>query len=478
LGKSTSQLVVLGLAVALGVLAATVRGPLIIGLPAAALLALLGVAPWKHQRPLVEQLGALAEYALIPKKWSADIDLLGSAGTKAQLPPQMRGLVLHQMTDAKGREVCLSEDRKVGHLTVAVRVAGRRFALASADEQDAMLAEWADALTPFGRRGGPVIGLTWTSWASPTRIEAHRAWMAEATDPEASDDARDAYEEVLAATGAHASAHDVVVTLTVDMARASRLPGQRHGPRTGAERRTVAAATLLRELALFTQRLVGAGLDAGAPLSGPELARVVRERLDPTSVGRLDERGRSLGDIAGLVAPANAGPLHCEQGRTAWRTDGTLHRALVVSEWPRTPVGADWMGSFLLDVDCVRLTTVVLEPLDPVSSTRQVEFQMANHEGDLSHRDEKRRVITGQVRRRGQNIARREEQLLDGHIEFRYLGIVVVSAPDDAALDRATEAVTEAGARCRMELRPVDGQHAAAVVAALPIGRKPVRASA
>ncbi len=48
--------------------------------------------------------------------------------------------------------------------------------------------------------------------------------------------------------------------------------------------------------------------------------------------------------------------------------------------------------------------------------------------------------------------------------------------PDEAALDRATEAVTEAGARCRMELRPVDGQHAAAVVAALPIGRKPIRA--
>jgi hypothetical protein len=256
------------------------------------------------------------------------------------------------------------------------------------------------------------------------------------------------------------------------------LAGQRHGPRQAEERRSAAAATLLREVALFSQRLVGAGLDAGLPLSGPELARVLRERLDPSCVGRLDERGRSLGDVAGLVAPANAGPLHCEQSRSSWRTDGTLHRALVVSEWPRTPVGADWMGSFLLDVDCVRLTTVVFEPLDPISSTRQVEFQMANHEGDLAHRDEKSRVITGQVRRRGQNIARREEQLLDGHIEFRYLGIVVVSAPDDQSLDCSTEAVTEAAARCRMELRPVDGQHAAAVVAALPVGRKPIRATA
>jgi hypothetical protein len=136
------------------------------------------------------------------------------------------------------------------------------------------------------------------------------------------------------------------------------------------------------------------------------------------------------------------------------------------------------MGTFLLDVDCVRLVSVIFEPLDPVTSTRQVEFALANHEGDLSHRDEKRRVITGQARRRGQNIARREEQLLDGHVEFRYLGLVVVSAPDDEALHRATEAVTEAGARCRMELRPVDGQHAGAVVAALPLGRRPRRAPA
>jgi hypothetical protein len=478
LGKSTTQLAVLGLAVVLGALSATIRGPLLIGLPVAVTLGLVGVAPWKHQRPLVEQLGALAAYALTPKVWSARFDLLTSAAKRPQLPPQMAGLLLHEMTDPKGRDVCLIEDQKVGRLSVAVRVVGRRFALASTEEQDAMLGEWAAALTPFGRRGGPVVGLAWTSWASPTRIEAHRAWMAAVTDPLAPPEARQSYEEVLAATGAHASSHDVVVTLTVDVARAARGPGQRRGPRQAPARRAVAGATLLRELALFTKRLAGSGLDASAPLSGPELARVLRERLDPGCVGRLDELGRSLGDIAGLVGSANAGPLHCEQRRTAWRTDATMHRALVVSEWPRTPVGADWMGTFLLDVDCVRLVSVIFEPLDPLSSTRQVEFAMANHEGDLSHRDEKRRVVTGQARRRGQNIARREEQLLDGHIEFRYLGLVVVSAPDDEALDRASEAVTEAGARCRMELRPVDGQHAAAVVAALPLGRLPRRASA
>jgi hypothetical protein len=478
LGKSTLQLAVLGVAVVLGVLCAMIRGPMLVGLPVAALIAGVGVAPWRHQRPLVEQLGALAAYAVTPKQWSATLDLLGSDAKAAQLPPEMDGLVLHQMVDAKGGDVALVEDRRVGHLSAAVRVTGRRFALATIEEQDRMLADWAAALTPFGRRGGPVVALSWSSWASPTRIEAHRAWMAEVVDEEASPEAVASYEEVLEATGAHAFHHEVLVTLTVSTDRAARRPGQRHGPRNSAARREVAGAALLREVSLFSDRLAAAGLDASGPLSGPELARALRERLDPTALARLDERGRSAGDVAGLVSPANAGPLHCHQHRTSWRTDGTLHRALVVSEWPRTAVLADWMGSFLLDTACVRGTTVVFEPLDPVASTRQVEFALANHEGDISHRQDKRRVVSGQVRRRGENIERREAQLLDGHVEFRFVGLVVVSAPDEEALDLATEQVVQAGARCRMELRPVDGQHAAATVCALPLGRIPKRASA
>ena len=481
LGKSTLQLGVLGAAVVIGVLSAMVRGPMTAGLGVAGALAILGAAPGRYRRPLVEQLGALGEYALAPKVWSAPLDLLGSGATRPQLPRQMRGLVLHQMTDAKGRSVALVEDTRAGRLSAAVRVSGRRFALASAEEQDQMLADWAAALTPFGRTGGPVVGVAWTSWASPTRVEAHRAWMAEVFDPGAPEDAKASYEEVLASTGAQASQHDVVVTVTVDLARALRRPGTKRGPRgaRGArERLELAAATLLREVTLFGERMGAAGLDCTSPLSGQELARVLRERLDPSCVARLDDRGRSRSDVAGLVEVANAGPLHCEERRTFWRTDATLHRALVVAEWPRTPVGSDWMGTFLLDVDCVRLVSVLFEPLDPVASGRAVEFQMANHEGDVAERTEKRKVVTGQVRRRGENLSRRETQLLDGHVEFRYLGLVVVAARDEEALDQASDAVVQAAARCRMELRALDGQHARAVVAALPLGRLAKRTSA
>lgn len=478
LGLSTVQLGVVGTGVVLGVLCAMLRGPFVFVLPVAALVAGVGAAPWRHRRPLVEQLGALAGFALTPKHWSAPLGLLGSDSEAAALPPEMKGLVLHKVADARGREVAVIEDRTVGHLTAVVRVTGRRFALATADEQDAMLAEWAAALTPFGRRGGPVVALAWSSWASPTRIEAHRAWLDEVVGDDADPEALGAYEEVLSLTGAHAYRHEVTVALSVSSDRACRRPGQRRAPRSAADRRGQASAVLFRELSLFTERLGAAGLDASAPLSGAALARALRERLDPTSVGRLDERGRSIGDVAGLVGVHNLGPLHCRQRRTSWRTDGSLHRALVVSEWPRTPVGAEWMGTFLLDVGCVRSVTVVFEPMDPVASARQVQHQMANHEGDVAHREDKRRVVTGEVRRRGEHIARREAQLLDGHVEFRYLGLVVVTAASEEVLDLATEQVVQAGARCRMELRAVDGQHAAAAVAALPFGRVPRRAPA
>ena len=464
---------------ALGALSATVRGPLLVGLPVAAALALVGVAPWKHQRPLVEQLGALAAYALTPKVWSARLDLLTSAAKKPQLPPQMAGLVLHEMTDAKGREVCLIEDQKVGHLSVAVRVVGRRFALASNEEQDAMLGEWAAALDPLrapGRPGGrgrlDVVGLA----------DAHRG--PPGLDGRGHRPARPARGAPGLRRGAGRHRGPCLLP------RRGGHPDRRRGPRRPWSRASATGRAKGRRVVPRPGRPCCANWRF-SPSAWP--ARVSTPR--PRSAGRSwpgwcangSTRAASAGSTSGAavwaISPVwwpRPTPARCTANSAArsWRTDATLHRALVVSEWPRTPVGADWMGSFLLDVDCVRLVTVIFEPLDPVSSTRQVEFAMANHEGDLSHRDEKRRVITGQARRRGHNIARREEQLLDGHIEFRYLGLVVVSAPDDEALDRATEAVTEAGARCRMELRPVDGQHAAAVVAALPLGRRPRRASA
>lgn len=478
LGLSTVQLAVVGTGVVLGVLCAMVRGPLVYALPVAALVAGVGAAPGRHRRPLVEQLGGICAFMLSSKHWSAPLGLLGSGATRAALPPEMSGLVLHEVTDSRGRDVAVVEDRGVGNLTAVVQVTGRRFALATTDEQDAMLSEWAAALTPFGRHAGPVVALAWSTWASPTRIESHRAWMAEVMDEGSDPEAAAAYEEVLSLTGVHAYRHEVTVALTVSCDRACRRPGARRALHSGAARLEQSTAVLLRELALFSDRLSAAGLDASAALAGPELARALRERLDPSCVGRLDERGRSLGDVAGLIGAANLGPLHCHQHRTWWRTDGSVHRALVVAEWPRTPVGAEWMGTCLLDVGCVRSVTVVFEPVDPVVSVRQVEHQAANHEGDVSHRVDKRRVVTGEVRRRGEHIARREAQLLDGHVEYRYLGLVVVSAADENGLDLATEQVVQAAARCRMELRAVDGQHAAATVSALPFGRVPRRAAA
>ena len=493
MGLGFTQLAVVGVAVIVGSVSAARGGLLMVLLPVCVVGVVVAVVRFRG-RPLVELLGPLTGYLAdglaTRRRWRAKLDLLGSGATRPQFPPAMAGLVLREVAGGRGRLVALVEDQRDGTLSLTMRVSGRRFALSTDGEQGRMLEQWAQALAPFCREGGPVVGVTWAEWTAPTRIETHRAWMARAFAADADPAALSAYEDVLAMTGAQTARHEVTVTVTVSIARAGRRPGDhRHTDTVGTGRKgkpaggaagrlEQAAQVLLREVELFSNRLSEAGLDAAEPFDGAEQSRVLRERLDPAAAYRLDERDRSLGDVAGVVSVANAGPLACEVGRTWWRTDGSVHRAMLVSEWPRTSVYADWLGSFLLDTGGVRTVAVCYRPMSPRESSRRVRHQSVQLESDEQLKREKGILITGEHRRNKDNLDRREQQLLDGHVEFTFCGIVVVSAADLYALEVATGEVVASAARCRMELRPLDWQHDQAVVCALPIGRRPKGASA
>jgi len=479
MGLGLAQLAMIGLGVVVGSVSAMVRGPMVFALPLCGLAVVIALVPYRG-RPLVEQMGSLGSYLVdtvaTRRRWAARLDLLGRGAEQLQLPPAMAGLILREL-DVEGRPVAVVEDRRDGTLSASIRVSGRRFALASETEQDRMLEEWAQALAPLCRQGGPIVGLTWAEWTAPTRIEAHRAWMARSFDPTADARAAAAYEEVLALTGAHTARHDVIVTLSVSITKAARRPGARAAPASAAARLEAAASALGRELALFAGRLSAAGLEATAPLSAPELARALRDRLDPNATSRLDEYSRSLGDVAGVVSPHNAGPLAAEVGRTYWRTDQSLHRAFAVTEWPRIGVYADWLAGFLLDVGGVRTTAVCYRPVSPTESARRIAHQATQLESDEQIRRDKGYLVTGEHRRNKENVSKREQQLLDGHVEFTYCGIVVISAPDLESLDEQSEQVAQSAARCRMELRALDFQHDQAVTCTLPLGRRPKAAA-
>ena len=68
-------------------------------------------------------------------------------------------------------------------------------------------------------------------------------------------------------------------------------------------------------------------------------------------------------------------------------------------------------------------------------------------------------------------MARREEELADGHADCRFSGYVAVSAPDPDALEEACGEVEQLAQQCRLQLTRQRGRQAEAFTWTLPLCR-------
>jgi len=148
--------------------------------------------------------------------------LLGD-NTDHALPHPLRGLELFEIpgdrtTQAAGMAVV--RDRQAGTVTAVLRIHGHGFPLTSATEQDAMLAAWSGALSPFARERSPVSNATWQAWAHPVGSDTHRKFLASisvecrADDPPTAD-----YLALVDQQAPVTVAHDILVTVTIDQRR-------------------------------------------------------------------------------------------------------------------------------------------------------------------------------------------------------------------------------------------------------------------
>jgi hypothetical protein len=269
----------------------------------------------------------------------------------------------------------------------------------------------------------------------------------------------------LATAGPVATRHEVLVTVVVSQAKV------RIGARHRGDRARAVIDALLEELRLLSRRLEAAGLAVSPVLSPGELCRAVRVRLDPQCMAALDRRGRSLGDRAGLVAPADGGPSATSKTWGYWRADGSVHRSFWFREWPRFDVGPTWMSDLLLYGGSVRSVAMCYHPVSPRASQRAILRQAAKLESDADQRKRSGFRVGAHHRRASRAVEEREEELVAGFAEDEYIGIVNVSAPDLEYLEVAAAELVQISASCGVELKPLDGRHADGVAACLPLAR-------
>jgi hypothetical protein len=396
--------------------------------------------------------------------------------TDAALPPPLTGLELVDAHDVAGDMagtwpvgMAVVRDRRRHTLTAAVPVTGRGFPLASSEDQDQLLAGWGSALSPLARDRSPVVRLAWHAWSGPADLNGHHEFLATtgASTRAAGDGATDdgAVADYLALVADQTPAtrtHRVVVALTIDDRRVRR---RSPGPRLAS-----AIETLADELGRLRQRLDVAGLTAGTPLSAAELSALVRLRSDPSRARQLATLTRSLAAAAGCGS-VEWGPMTVEPAWGHVRVDGSWHRTYRVAGWPQLPVPADWLSGLFGETTATRTVCVVMEPIPLTRSARAADREAMARVADADSKARRGFRATAVDRKRLDRVEQREQELAEGHAEFRFTGLVDVAAPDPDRLDEACAAIEQAGAQSLIDLRPLDARHDRAWVACLPLGR-------
>jgi hypothetical protein len=473
IGLTGAQVLPIGIGLFAALAALRLHAPFPLPLVPAAGGAALGLGR-VHSQPVVEMVPVWMAWgwrrARGRHRWFATIPLTGCGARSLSLPPVLAGLEVIEVpaTGASRSRVAgigLVRDARAGLLTGVLRVHGQQFALESPGDQDRLVALWGDALAPFARERTPVARVVWQEWAAATGVDDHLDVLAEREPDAASRPARAAYEALVTRQAPVTVTHEVLVSVTMDLRRV-RVYRSRDG-----DVHRAAADTLLEELRLFGARLENAGLHVDAPLSPAEITRATRVRSDPRVIAQLSTLARSLGAAAG-VTPLEFGPLMVVDDWGHARVDGAAHRAYWFASWPRLERPAAWMNGLLLGgVGCTRTVTVVLEPVAPSRSARSVDRDLVKLETDHDERARKGFRVRARDQRAVVDVRRREQELVAGFHEFAYVGLACVTATDVDALDDAAASYEQQAAQVGVELRSLDGRHAAGWAASLPLGR-------
>ena len=399
------------------------------------------------------------------RSWYAPLPLWSSIEAHAPMPPCLDGLDIVGMEWRPAAELGAIRDRHRQTLTAVIPVVGPQFVVEPRAEQERLLAGWGDLLGQFAVERSVVTHLSWSDLARPSGMQEHALWIDEDRPGEPNPAAAASYRELIDVGTAAATAHDVVVTITV--AR------ERLGHRAGADD---AEDQLGRALVTSTEALLrglrSAGLTASEPLDPRGLQRLLRTRIDPLA-SRPHASRRRLIDRLDLVAPVTAGPLAVELDWQHLRVDGAFHRTWWIGTWPRMAVPPTWLEPFLCGGGTTRTMTAVLVPVPTHQSRRRIERDLVKLESDATTKEDKGRRVDARHRRATQALLDREEELVAGYPEMAYLGLVTLCTRTLDELDEQAEIIEQLARESAMDLRVLDGRQDIAWAAALPFGLAP-----
>ncbi|GEN78993.1 SCO6880 family protein [Actinotalea fermentans] len=445
LGLGAAQLVVLGVATFVAITGVYTGGGAGLAASAAIWVPLLVLALGSvGGRPLVEWVPLSAAWGIRRLTGAREV-ALPVLRRSLELPGV--GTIPVVATPALG--AALLVDRRGGAVTAVARVSGRGFVLDDPGTQGRKVDGWGRALATIGRRRTVrrVQLVLRTTPAGDTA--AHRWWRENAI-----------------ATGSWAGT--VLAELMDDAAYVGRraetlLAVALRPPRGGLRQLSEPdVRTLEQELGAVTDALAGADIDITGWVSAAEVHSVLRTAYDPTTRPAPEH-------VPSAAAPPAMG---IAESWTHVTTDGGVHSTYWIAEWPRSDVHPGFLQPLVLTPDAVRTVTLIAEPLPIASSLREIRRAKAEHAADSAQRARIGQVEDESIRAELDDLLRREQELVAGHGDLRFTGLVTVTARSAEELDAACAATEAAAAQALCELRRLVGQQASAHLAAtVPLAR-------
>jgi hypothetical protein len=398
-------------------------------------------------------------------QWRNDAMRLGHIGGEPPcptLPAHLAGLRILDAPSDVGGSMGVVRDGVT--YTAVLSVRPEAFALCDSAEQARRLAGWGGILAGIAREASPVTRIQWVERTAPADDgDLLRAGQAQLAFTPAHPLAQ-GYLELVAEAGPATQAHETFLAIQIDRKKAARLIRSAGGGDDGA------VAVLRREVATLVSNLAGADVTVDRILDARTIAKTIRVAFDPGSRATLAQRAAVEPDRAG-VAPTAAWPSVVGEEWGWLRADDAYHATFWVEEWPRIPVRPDFLSPLLLGSRATRTVSLTVESVPPGRAARQVEAARTADLADEELRSRGGFLSSARRRRQAEGVARREEELADGHADCRFSGYVTVSAPDPDALEDACGEVEQLAQQCRLQLTRLRGQQAEAFTWTLPLAR-------
>ncbi|MCB2177837.1 MAG: hypothetical protein KQH57_18660 [Actinomycetales bacterium] len=443
LGLSGPQLAVVAVALVIAGSAVYLGGVTGMVLAAALWLPLMLVGTMRVAgRPVIRWVPLLADWSArrgLGRTAAVESTRAISRGDELVLPGIPRPLTVFTTPNLAAAVVL---DRAAGTLTAVARVTSAGFLLADTAAQDHRVAAWGRVLGSLSQ-SEDVVRLQVMHRSRPASVDA-----ALSDDEKTPDFAARVVAQLAASTRADQRETFVAIAM-----------------RAGRTRRGSIAALRLADvdtrLTALGTALASADLQVAEWLDGPALRWAVRASYEPD---------------AARLPTAMHGPTGPVAARERWNhleTDGAVHAVHWVSEWPRSEVNPGFLQA-LLAAPGVRCTvSLTVEPLSPAAALRQIRRAKAEQVADTAQRAKLGQVEDEATRAEHADLARREAELVAGHGDLRFTGLVTVTAATADELASVGAAMRSAAAQAMCEVRRLDGQHGLAHAAgALPLARR------